>query len=119
MKKAIFIPVAIVLLILLAFATTNAYRVPTYEHSFVEERPENVETVTLTVQGMKCRGMSMTCVSQIEDVDGVVSFTSYARTRTAIIEYDPTKTDVETLKAEICADIEQDGKVYSDIFTIE
>jgi copper chaperone CopZ len=119
MKKGILIPIAIVLLILLAFATTNAYRVPTYEHSFVEERPENVETVTLTVHGMKCRGMSMTCVSQIEDLDGVVSFTSYARTSTAVIEYDPTKTDVETIKAEICTDIEHEGKVYEDIFTID
>ena len=31
MKKGILIPIAIVLLILLAFATTNAYRVPTVE----------------------------------------------------------------------------------------
>jgi hypothetical protein len=119
MKKLFVIPIAIVLLILLAFATTNAYRVPTYEHSFVDERPENVETVTLTVNGMKCRGMSMTCVSQIEDVEGVVSFTSYARTRSAIIEFDPTKTDVETLKAEICADVEHEGEVYKGIFTID
>jgi copper chaperone CopZ len=119
MKKVVIIPIAIVVLILVAFATTNAYRVPTVEISFVDERPANVETVTLTVNGMKCRGMSMTCAAQIEDVPGIVSLTSYARTHTAVIEYDPTQTDVETIKKEICADIAHEGKVYKDIFTVD
>jgi copper chaperone CopZ len=119
MKKTIIIPIAIAVLILVALATANAYRVPTVELSFVEERPANVETVTLTVNGMKCRGMSMTCAAQIEDVPGIVSLTTYVRTHTAIIEYDPTLTDVETIKAEICADIVVEGKVYKDIFTID
>jgi copper chaperone CopZ len=119
MKRVIFIPIAIVVLILVAFATTNAYRVPTVELSFVEERPANVETVTLTVNGMKCRGMSMTCAGQIEDIPGIVSLTTFVRTHTAVIEYDPTQTDVETIKAEICADIIREGTTYKDIFTID
>ena len=118
MKRAILIPIAIVVLILVAFATTNAYRVPTVELSFVETRPGNVESVTLTVNGMKCRGMSMTCAGQIEDVPGVVSMTTYARTRTAVIEYDPTLTDVETIKAAICEPIVHEEQTYN-VFSID
>ncbi len=112
MKKTILIPVAIVVLILLAFATTNAYRVPSVELTFVETRPGSVETVALTVQGMTCRGKSMTCAGQIENLPGVVSLTTYVRTNTAIIEYDPKVTDVEEIKAAICEPIVYEGKTY-------
>ncbi|MFH1502121.1 MAG: heavy-metal-associated domain-containing protein [Candidatus Eisenbacteria bacterium] len=118
MKKVVFIPLAIVVLTLVAFATSNAYRVPTVDLTFVEVRPGNVETVSLTVNGMKCRGMSMTCAGQIEDIPGIVSLTTYVRTHTAIIEYDPTLTDVETIKAQICEPIVHEGKAY-DVFSID
>ena len=61
----------------------------------------------------------MTCAAQIEDVPGIVSLTTFARTHTAVIEYDPTQTDVETIKEEICADIVDEGKTHKDIFTID
>jgi len=116
-KKVIIIPVLIVVLILVAFATTNAYRVPTLDIKFVEQRPGNVAVATLTVQGVKCRGTSTLCAQQIQDIPGVVGMTTYARTHTAIIEYDPSLTDVETIKSEICRPVVSDGKHY-EVFKI-
>lgn len=118
MKKAIIIPIAIVVLTLVAFATTNAYRVPTLDITFVETRPGSIETVTLTVDGLTCRGKSGLCGQQIQDLPGVVSLTTYVRTHTAIIEYDPRVTDVETIKAKICEPIVLEGKAY-DVFSID
>jgi hypothetical protein len=116
-KKVIIIPVLIVVLILVAFATTDAYRVPTIQLAFVEQRPGNVATATLTVSGVKCRGTSMLCAEQLQDVPGVVGITTYARTHTVIVEYDPDRTDVATLEAAICEPIFRNGQRY-DVFSI-
>lgn len=118
MKKVLAIPAAIVVVILVAFATTNAYRVPTVEISFVEERPSTIERAELTVVGLTCRGKSMLCAGQISDVAGVVSLTTYVRTHTAVVEYDPTATDLETIKNALCAPIVQRGQSYR-AFSIE
>ena len=117
MKKAVIIPVAICLLILLAFATMNAYRVPTADASFVEgdERPAAVATVEFEVSGLKCRGTAKTFVRQIEGVPGVVSFIAYARTHTAIVEYDPELTDPDTIREAFERSIIHEGRSY-DVF---
>lgn len=117
MKKVWLIPAAIVALTLIAFATVDAYRVPTAEISFVEERPGEVEVATLTIEGVKCRGTSSLCAQQISDIPGVVSMTTYTRTRTVIIEYDPTRTDLDTIKSAICRPVEYDGRHY-EVFRI-
>ncbi len=93
MKKVIIIPAAVLLLILVAFATTGAYRVPTLEVEFVEERPAVVKSVEYTVDGLTCRGKSRGFAGMISGVEGIVSLTTYARSNTAIVEYDPTLTD--------------------------
>ncbi|MBD3349559.1 MAG: hypothetical protein GF400_10255 [Candidatus Eisenbacteria bacterium] len=117
MEKVWLIPAAIVALILVAFATVDAYRVPTAEIAFVEERPDDVEAATLTIEGVKCRGTSILCAQQIEEIPGVVSMTAYTRTRTVIIEYDPTRTDLDTIKSAICRPVEYDGRHYQ-VFSI-
>jgi copper chaperone CopZ len=118
MKSVFVIPAAIVALILVAFATTNAYRVPTVQISFVEERPPTVERAELTVDGLTCRGKSMLCARQISEVPGLVSLTTYVRTHTAVIEYDPTLTDLEAVKSALCEPIYQGGQGYQ-VFSIE
>ena len=118
MKKALAIPAAIVVLILIAFATTNAYRVPTLEITFTEERPSTVERAELTVDGLTCRGKSMLCARQIADVPGLVSLTTYVRTNTAVIEYDPSVTDIETVKRALCEPIVSQGQAYQ-VFRIQ
>jgi len=117
MKKTAAIPLAIVLLILLAFATTNAYRVPTADISFVEEgdRPAIVSTVNFEVSGLKCRGTARTFERQIKDIPGVISFVAYSRTHTALVEYDATLTNPEAIRAAFEKPIEHEGKTY-DVF---
>ena len=114
MKRAAIIPLAVALVVLLAFATMNAYRVPTVDILFVEEgsRPAAVSTVEFEVSGLKCRGQSLTFAKQIEEVPGVVSFVAYTRTRTAIIEYDPALTDPGAIRESFEKPVLHEGKVY-------
>ena len=117
MKKAVIIPLAIALVTLLAFATTNAYRVPTADISFVEgdERPATVVTVEYEVSGLKCRGTARTFARQIQYVPGVVSFVAYARTHSAIVEYDPALTDPDAIREAFEEPILHEGRFY-DVF---
>ena len=117
MKRAIAIPILIAALLVLAFATTNAYRVPTVTVSFVKDRPAQVKTVEFVVDGLKCRGTSNLFARQIADVPGVVSFTSYARTHLALIEYDPTVTDPAEIREAAVEPIEHEGRIY-EVFEV-
>jgi copper chaperone CopZ len=117
MKRAIVIPIAIAALLVLAFTTTDAYRVATAEISFVEGRPATVSTVEYTVNGLKCRGTANLFAHQIADVPGVVSLTAYARTHTALVEYDPTVTNPAAIREAAVEPIVQDGKTY-EVFEV-
>ena len=114
MKKAVIIPLAVALVILLAFATMNAYRVPTADVSFVEEedRPATVAMVEYEVSGLKCRGTARTFERQIQDLPGAVSFIAYTRTHTAIVEYDPAVTDPDAIREAFERPIVHEGKSY-------
>lgn len=117
MKKAAVIPSAIALVILLAYATTNAYRVPTADIDFLEGsgRPAAVETVSFEVSGLKCRGTANLFAGQIGDVPGVVRFVAYARTHTAVIEYDPTLTNPDAIREAFEKPVIHEGESY-DVF---
>jgi len=115
MTRFLIIPIAVVALTALAFATVNAYRVPTVQHAFVEERPASVAAVDFTVDGLKCRGMSMTFAGQIAEVPGIVSLTTYVRTHTAIVEYDPTRTNPDAIREAFERPIVHEGESY-DVF---
>lgn len=113
MKKALIIPIAIAAFTFLAFASTNAYRVPTLEQAFSASRPPTVKTVHYTVSGLKCVGTSRLFARQIEDVPGVVSLTTYARTHWAIVEYDPSLTNPSVIREAAVEPIVLEGQVYS------
>ena len=113
MKRVIVIPVAIVAFVALAFVTTNAYRVPTLVQTLRADRPSTVKTVHFTVNGLKCVGTSRLFAEQIAEVPGVVSLTTYARTHSAIVEYDPTRTDPATIRAAAVEPIVLEGQVYN------
>ena len=113
MKRVIVIPVAIVAFVALAFVSANAYRVPTLEQQMSAARPALVKTVHFTVSGLKCVGTSKLFAQQIAKVPGVVSLTTYARTHAAIVEYDPTLTNPETIRAAAVEPLVQDGQVYN------
>lgn len=112
MKRALVIPAAIAALAVVALATADAYRVPTLQVAFAVERPRTIERAELTVDGLTCRGTSMLCARQIADVPGLVSLTTYVRTNTAVIEYDPTVTDLDAIKRALCEPIVQGGRSY-------
>jgi hypothetical protein len=115
MKKAAIIPIVILLFVVLAYATTNVYRVPTADIRFTEQRPADVKTVVYEVAGLKCRGTSDLFAQQISGVPGVVSFLAYARTHTAVVEYDPTLTTPDAIREAFERPIVQQGQSY-DVF---
>jgi hypothetical protein len=114
MKKALIIPVAIAILAVTALATVNAYRVPTLYFPVLEEadRPGVVRAVEYVVDGVRCRGTSMGFVRLAAASPGLVSVTTYARTRTAIVEYDPALTDPDRIREAFMAPVVRDGVTY-------
>jgi len=112
MKKVVIIPAAVLLLIVVAFATTGAYRVPTLEVEFVEERPAVVASVEYTVDGLTCRGKSRGFAGMIRGVEGVVSLTTYVRSNTATVEYDPALTDPAKIETAFEGPIIHEGEEY-------
>lgn len=118
MRKALAIPFLIVALTIVAFATTNTYRVPTVEIPFVEDRPGDVAVVEYVVDGLKCRGTSVAFGRMIGQVPGVVSLTTYARTRTAVVEYDPTSVTPDDIRAAFEAPVVNGGREFQFFRTI-
>ncbi len=112
MNKVVIIPVAVVLLILVAFATTGAYRVPTLEAQFVDERPGVVQMIEYEVAGLKCRGTSMGFANLIGSTPGVVSLTTYTRTQTAVVEYDPELITPDEIQRLFETPFLHEGKEY-------
>ena len=114
MKKVIIIPVAIAVLTVVAFATVNTYRVPTLDFPFLtdEDRPETVAAVEYVVEGLRCRGTSMGFARMIAQTPGVVGVTTYARTHSAIVEYDPSLTDPDVIREAFTARVERDGETH-------
>jgi copper chaperone CopZ len=113
MSKTVIIPIAIVGLIVLAYATVNAYRVPTLQAQLVEQAPDVVRTVEYVVDGLKCRGTAVGFTRMIATVPGVVGVTVHARTHSAIVEYDPSLTDPEEISGAFTAPIVRDGQSFS------
>lgn len=112
MKKVIIIPVAVLLLILLAYATTDAYRVPTLEMQFAENRPANIEIIEYQVAGLTCRGKSMGFARMIGSTPGIVSLTTYTRTNTAVVEYDPDEITPDEIQRLFESPFFHEGEEY-------
>ncbi len=112
MRKIIIIPAAVVLLIIVAYATTNAYRVPTLEAEFTEVRPDVVETIEYQVDGLTCRGKSLGFANMIGSTPGVLSLTTYVRSRTAIVEYDPELITPDEVRRLFETPIVHEGQEY-------
>jgi len=117
--KVIVIPVAIALLTLFAYATTDAYRVATLDVALTEERPQEVSTVEYTIEGLKCRGMSMAAARILSGVPGVVSITTYVRTHTAIVEYDPGMTDAAAIAEALNRPVVVEGESHQVFRVVE
>jgi len=115
--RALAMPVAVGALIVVAFATANAYRVPTLEQVFPGGRPAVVKAVEFTVDGVRCRGTSGFFAKKIGAVPGVVAVTTYARTNTAIVQYDPTLTNPDAIRLVYEAPDTIEGEEYEVFHT--
>jgi hypothetical protein len=117
MLKTLIIPIAIAGVIVLAFTTVDAYRVPTLQAQLVEQVPDEVRSVEYVVDGLRCRGTAVGFARMIAPVPGVVSVTVHARTNSAIVEYDPSLTDADAISQAFTAPIVRDGRSFS-VFTL-
>ncbi len=118
MPKVVWIPVLIAALIIVAFATTNAYRVPTFEHRFAESSGETA-SVRFVVDGVRCRGTAAGFANMIGEVPGVLGLTTYARSNEAFVEYDPEETSPDEIEAAFSKTVERDGVLYQYFSAVE
>jgi len=73
--------------------------------------------VEFTVDGVRCRGTSGFFAKKIGAVPGVVAVTTYARTNTAIVQYDPTLTNPDAIRLVYEAPDTIEGEEYEVFHT--
>lgn len=56
------------------------------------------ESVSISVSGMKCGGCENTVNTALSAIDGVISVKASHQDKQVDVEFDPTKTDLETLE---------------------
>lgn len=56
------------------------------------------ESITLSVSGMKCGGCEKTVATALTAIDGVISVNASFQNKTVEVEFEPTKTDLDTLE---------------------
>ena len=56
------------------------------------------ESVTISVNGMKCGGCEKTVTTALTAIDGVLSVKASFQDKTVEIDFDSTKTDLDTLE---------------------
>ncbi|SJM89386.1 Copper chaperone [Crenothrix polyspora] len=62
-----------------------------------------IESVVLTVSGMKCGGCETNVNSKLGAVDGVVAVKASSKDKNVSVEFDTDKTSLEAIKAAIQA----------------
>lgn len=69
-------------------------------------------TAELIVQGLRCRGTANFFMKRIEKIPGIVAVATYVQEHRAVIEYDPSEIDEETIISKIEAPVRlRNGKV--------
>jgi len=59
------------------------------------------QTVDLSVTGMKCGGCESNVSQKLQALDGVISVTASSKENSVRVEFDPTKTDVDSISTVI------------------
>jgi len=60
-----------------------------------------LESIALTVNGMKCGGCESTVINQLTALAGVISATASSKDSLVNVEFDNEQTDIEILKKSI------------------
>lgn len=72
----------------------NAWELPSMQKQ-ISESSDQVQTVNMIVDGLRCRGTSNFFIKVVGEVPGIVSVTTYVQEHRAAIEYDPSQIDPE------------------------
>lgn len=56
------------------------------------------ESVSISVSGMKCSGCENTVNKALSAIEGVISVKASHQDKQVDVEFDPTKTDIETIE---------------------
>jgi mercuric ion transport protein len=62
---------------------------------------ENVKTLKFDVEGMTCSGCENTVQRKITEIEGVVEVSAHHVEKNAIVKFDASKTNVETIEKAI------------------
>lgn len=84
---------------------------PYWGHTFIKSNKEKVVIVeneniarkVIKIEGMTCKGCEVTVTKAGEDVDGVINIIASTSAKHAIVEYDQSKTTIETIMKAIAA----------------
>jgi copper chaperone CopZ len=60
-----------------------------------------IESLTLTVTGMKCGGCEANIIEKLSAISGVISVTASAKNNEVSIDYNNELTDIATIKSAI------------------
>lgn len=66
-----------------------------------QAQSQEIEQVTLNVKGMTCTGCEETIEVNVKNLDGIQNVIASHTEKTAIIEYDPQKSDTTKIKEAI------------------
>jgi polyferredoxin len=75
----------------------EAVAFPTYERRFAPDEG-TIETVTFTVEGVRCRDTAITAVDRLEGVEGVAAAVAYAADGRLDIMYDTERSSPEAIQ---------------------
>lgn len=60
-----------------------------------------IESVVLSVNGMKCGGCETNVNTKLQAIDGVLSVTASSKEKQVSVEFDTEKTSLDTIKSAI------------------
>ncbi len=101
------VPAVLLALVVAGVAAGSAIAIPSFTREF-GAHARQLESVTFTVDGIRCVDTARRAASQLDGVEGVARFTAYASRGRATISYDPSRTDAEALRRAI------EGPMYEE-----
>ncbi|MCL4305409.1 hypothetical protein KJZ99_05800 [bacterium] len=117
MKVPSFIlPVLVTAAILSGYMLRNVFTQPTTNATFEAVAGE---TVTCTVQGVKCKGTANFFTNLYADVPGIAGIETFATEHKVIFKYDPTLITPEGIREVMEAPILLNDGSYRQVFVCE
>jgi len=104
-KSGKYLPaIIVVLLFAIGLYLGNKIELPTIDVEWNTEKVEGVKLETFEMSGLtsvKCYGSSMAFKAKLENVTGVYGVKTFVKNNKALIKYNPSQTDEETIQKSI------------------